>query len=179
MFPGQNYPTTMPVMTFLKQALADSGWRIIEVSWDFPKLQTRADAVDFVERVAERAVEFALANFGQPRRLLLITKSISTLLAAWAAPKQMYGVWLTPLISASWGDTSVSGALRSMDRPQLLVGTELDDLSWSEVDARDTGCDILAFSGVNHAFIVPGKWKETLGVVDDVTSRVLEYLDET
>lgn len=51
--------------------------------------------------------------------------------------------------------------------------------SWSAVDARDTGCDILAFSGANHAFIVPGKWKETLGVVDDVTSRVLEYLDET
>lgn len=179
MFPGQNYPTTMPVMTFLKQALADSGWRIIEVSWDFPKLNSRADAVDFVERVAERAVEFALAKFGQPRKLLLITKSISTLLAAWAAPKQMYGVWLTPLISASWGDTSVSGALRSMDLPQLLVGTELDDQSWSAVDARDTGCDILAFSGANHAFIVPGNWKETLGIVGDVTSRVLEYLDET
>jgi len=126
----------MPINGFAIGALADRGWRVVQV-WD-----EYDGALGRLEWAVSR-VEAALAHAGTAR--LITGKSATSLATGVAADRSLPGIWLTPLIGVS----ECAEGLRRRTAPALLVGGTADG-SWDGAAARELGDEVLELEGADH-----------------------------
>ncbi len=139
LLPGQNYPATMPLLTFAGRAAVQHGWRVRAVSWTAPHL----GAEDIVAWVGSQLVEAIGAFRG---RVLVIAKSLGTCAADTAARRGDDAIWLTPLLHRP---EVVEAMTRSTARQLLVGGTR--DPAWDRDIARTVGGDVVEIDGADHA----------------------------
>lgn len=166
LLPGQNYPTTMPLLTFAGHAVRQRGWRVRAVSWQVPVLDHRA-TTGWVGAQLREAVG------GFDGRVLVIGKSLGTCSADYATRHGYDAIWLTPLLHRP---DVVEAMTRSTGR-QLLVGGSSDP-AWDLETARATGGDVVQIEGADHGMFVPDAVR-TAEVHVDVTRAIVQWLDDT
>ena len=138
LLPGQNYPATMPLLTFAGQAAAQRGWRVRTVSWNAPDLDTRAK----IDWVGTQLME-AVAEFDG--RVLVVGKSLGTCGAEYAARHGYEAIWLTPLLHLP----DVVGAMTRNPSRQLLIGGTRDP-AWDLDTAHLISGDVAEIQGADH-----------------------------
>lgn len=162
--PGSGYPALAPVLHWPARLLAAAGWRLAVVSWT-PETEGGSDPVAFVEGVLQRAAGDDLPD-------LLLTKSLGTLAAPWAARNDVPGVWLTPLLR----DEAVLTALTGMDDRSIAVGGTADS-HWQEGAFVDSGIAVIEVPGADHALELPD-WRASLAAQAQLFEDLAAHLGE-
>ena len=98
---GSGYTVDHPLLWWTAQVLAENGWRVVTVRWQVDAA-ARADAVSFVARAAQDALDLA----GPTDRTLIVGKSFGTYAAPWAAEQGWPGVVADPGVHGT-GDRRV------------------------------------------------------------------------
>jgi hypothetical protein len=160
--PGSGYPALAPMLHWPARLLAGAGWRLKVVEWS-PETEGGGDPVAFVQQALQEAAGDELPD-------LLLTKSLGTLAAPWAAEQDVPGVWLTPLL----GEAPVLAALRSMDERSIAVGGSADR-HWQAGRLDDADIEVLEVPGAGHSLELPD-WRESLAVQAQVFDRLAEHL---
>lgn len=162
--PGSGYPALAPALHWPARLLAAAGWRLAVVSWT-PETEGGSDPRAFVEGVLQRAA-------GDDVPDLLLTKSLGSLAAPWAAEHDVPGVWLTPLL----GDAAVLAALQGMDDRSIAVGGTRDS-HWRAGAFEESGIAVLEVEGADHALELPD-WRASLAAQADVFESLASHLGE-
>ncbi len=163
LLPGQNYPATMPLLTFAGQAAVRRGWRVRAVSWSAPDLETRAK-IDWVGTQLNEALG------GFDGRVLVIGKSLGTCSAPYASQHGFDAIWLTPLLHLP---DVVEALTRNLGRQLLIGGTR--DPAWDLRVAHTTGGDVIEIEGGDHAMFAPNAVR-TAELHVEVTRAIDEWL---
>jgi hypothetical protein len=162
--PGSGYPALAPALHWPARLLAAAGWRLAVVSWN-PETEGGRDPVAFVEGALQQAAGDDLPD-------LLLTKSLGTLAASWAAQNDVPGVWLTPLLR----DEAVLTALQGMDDRSIVVGGTADG-SWLPGAFEDSGIAVLEVPGADHALELPD-WRASLQAQSQLFEQLAAHLGE-
>jgi pimeloyl-ACP methyl ester carboxylesterase len=144
LLPGQFYPTSAPVLWFAREAMIGQGWSALEV------LGQPGEHPDPLEWERD-CFESAQAQIGD-KRVLVIGKSLASLLAAPAADRGLSAVWLTPLLT----EAAVTDALARTKQPTLLIGGTADQLWRSDAIPDNPALEVLELPGLDHALQRPG-----------------------
>jgi len=120
------------------------GWSALEVLGEPGE---HRDPLAWERECAERALAAAGAA-----RVLVIGKSLASLLAGMVSDRDLAAVWLTPLLT----DPSVIAGLARARRPTLLVGGTADAVWRAAAIPANAALDVLELHGVDHALQVPG-----------------------
>jgi hypothetical protein len=160
LLPGQFYPTHAPVLWFAREAAMAHGWSALEVlglPGDHP------DPLGWERDCAERAL--AALDAG---RVLVIGKSLASLLAGTISDRGLPAAWLTPVLT----ERAVIEGLDGARQPTLLIGGTADDL-WQAPEIPDNpALDVLELPGVDHALQVPGDLLASLDALRALTEAV-------
>jgi len=163
LLPGQNYPATMPLLTFAGHAVLERGWRVRAVSWDAPDLDLRPK-IDWVGAQLREAVgEF-------DGRVLVVGKSLGTCSADYAARHDYDAIWLTPLLHLP---DVVEAMTRNSGRQLLVGGTE--DPAWDLEAADLIGGDVVQIEGADHGMFAHDAVRSAELHVD-VTRAIVQWL---
>ncbi len=138
LLPGQNYPTTMPLLTFAGRAAAQRGWQVRAVAWSVPDVDSGAK-IDWVGTQLMQTI----GTFDG--RVLVVGKSLGTCAADYASQHGYDAIWLTPLLHLP---DVVEAMTRNPGRQLLIGGTR--DPAWDLEIARSTGADIAEIEGGDH-----------------------------
>jgi hypothetical protein len=122
----------MPAVYYAMEPLLAQGWRVVLVWWEF--LDRSVDAWTWVRERAAAAIDYAGGAD------LLIAKSLGT----FAAPIDIPGVWLTPLLT----EAEVVDALRVRTAKSLFIGGP-NDFAWNGDVARELG-EAVEVDGADH-----------------------------
>ena len=163
LLPGQNYPATMPLLTFAGRAALELGWRVRAVSWNAPDLDAEA-TIDWVGTQLKEAV----GEFNG--RVLVIGKSLGTCSANYATQNAFDAIWLTPLLHLP----AVVEAMTRSDQRQLLIGGS-EDPAWDLDTARTIGDDIVQIEGADHGMFTRDAVRSAEFHVD-VTRAIVQWL---
>jgi hypothetical protein len=165
LLPGHFYPTRAPALWFAREAAMARGWSALEV------LGTPAEHEDplaWESACAERALEAA-----GPAHVLVIGKSIASLLAGAVADRALPAVWLTPLLTES----AVIDGLARAQQPTLLVGGGADPTWRPDALADDHAFELLELSSSDHTLEVPGDPVASLTGLGQMTEAVMRFVD--
>jgi hypothetical protein len=136
------------------------GWSALEVLGE-PGLHE--DELAWERASAERA--FAAAG---PGRVLVIGKSLASLLAGEVSDRDLPAIWLTPVLT---DPTVIEGLSRARQRT-LLVGGTADPL-WATAGLPGTpALEVLELPGVDHALQVAGDPSASLDVLGKMVQAV-------
>jgi hypothetical protein len=160
--PGSGYPASAPLLHWPARLLAASGWRLAVVEWS-PQTEGGDDPVRFVLGALEQA-----ADGDEPD--LLVTKSLGSLAAPWAAEQAVPGVWLTPLLE----EAPVLEALQVMDEGSIAVGGTADS-HWRPGALDDAAIEVLEVEGAGHTLELPD-WRASLDAHQAVFDRLAAHL---
>jgi pimeloyl-ACP methyl ester carboxylesterase len=160
LLPGQFYPTRAPVLWFAREAAMAGGWSTLEVLGE-PGLYE--DPLAWERDAAERAIE---ATSGA--RMLMIGKSLASLLAGMVSDHNLPAVWLTPLLT----EPSVLDALARTRRPTLVAGGSADAVWRADAIPANTAIEVLELPGADHALQVPGDPSASLDALRRMTAAV-------
>jgi len=165
LLPGQFYPTRAPALWFAREAAMARGWSALEVLGEPGQHE---DPLGWEQSCAERALEAA----GEAR-VLVIGKSLASLLAGAISDRSLPAVWLTPLLHLP----AVIDGLARTARPTLLVGGTADP-SW-RVDALPAGgsIDVLELRGADHALEIRGDPVVSLEGLGRMTGAIMDFAD--
>jgi hypothetical protein len=162
--PGNGYPALAPVLHWPARLLAAAGWRLAVVSWT-PETEGGSDPVAFVESVLAQAA-------GDDVPDLLLTKSLGSLAAPWAAEHDVPGVWMTPLLR----DEAVLTALSGMDDRSIAVGGTADP-HWRDGVLRETEIAVLEVPQAGHTLELPD-WRASLTAQAEMFEALAAHLGE-
>jgi hypothetical protein len=160
LLPGMVYPTRAPVLWFAREAVLAHGWSALEVlgePGDYP------DPIEWQRASAEAAL--AAAGSGQ---ILVIGKSLATLLAGRVSDLDLPAVWLTPALTES----SVSEGLARARRPTVVMGGDADDLWRREAIPSNPALEVIELRGLDHALQLPGDPVASLDALRQVVEAV-------
>ena len=165
LLPGRFYPTRAPALWFAREAAMARGWSALEVLGEPGEHE---DPLAWERWCAERAIEAA-----SPARVLVIGKSLASLLATEVSDRALPAVWLTPLLN----EPSVINGLARARRPTLLVGGS-DDPTWRR-DAlpREREINVFELPGADHALEVPGDPVTSLAGLGQMTDAIMRFAD--
>ena len=163
--PGLFYPTRAPALWFAREAAMSRGWSALEVLGEPGEHE---DPLTWERWCAERAIEAAL-----PARVLVIGKSLASLLAADISERDLPTVWLTPLLN----ERSVIDGLASARRPALLVGGSADETWRPDAVPRERDIDVLELPGADHSLEIPGDPVTSLTGLGQMTDAVMRFAD--
>ncbi len=166
LLPGQNYPATMPLLTFAGHALSQCGWRVRAVSWNAPDLSLK-DTIEWVGAQLRDAVE----EFDG--RVLVVGKSLGTCSAHYASQHGYDAIWLTPLLGLP---EVVEAMSRNAGRQLLVGGTE--DPAWDFETARRISEDVVQIKGADHGMFAQDAVR-TAEVHVEVTREIVRWLRVT
>jgi pimeloyl-ACP methyl ester carboxylesterase len=136
------------------------GWSALEVlgePGDHP------DPLAWEGACAERA--FAAAGTA---RVLVIGKSLASLLAGAVSDRDLSAVWLTPLLT----EPSVIDGLARARCPTLLAGGTADASWQAEAIPTNPALDVLELPGVDHAVQVPGDPLASLDALRQIAESI-------
>jgi hypothetical protein len=148
LLPGRFYPTRAPALWFAREAAIARGWSALEVLGE-PGLQS--DPLGWERDSAERALAEAGAE-----RVVVIGKSLASLLAGLVNARGLPAAWLTPVLT----ETVLSEALEHASEPTLLVGGTADELWDTQAIPDNPLVEVLELEGVDHALQVPGNRRD-------------------
>jgi hypothetical protein len=150
LLPGQFYPTRAPVLWFAREAVMAAGWSAIEVLGE-PGLHD--DPLAWEREAAEGALE-AVGG----ARVLVVGKSLASLLAGMVSDRELPAAWLTPLLT----EPSVLKALAATRRPTLLAGGSADAVWRADAIPANPALEVVEIPGADHA----------IQVLDDLSASV-------
>jgi hypothetical protein len=169
LLPGQFYPTRAPALWFAREAVMARGWSALEVLGEPGEHE---DPLTWERWCAERAVEAA-----SPARVLVIGKSLASLLATELSDRNLPAVWLTPLLT----EPSVIDGLARARRPALLVGGDADATWRPNALPRDRaperGIEVLELPGADHSLEIPGDPVASLAGLGQMTDAIMRFAD--
>jgi hypothetical protein len=116
LLPGMVYPTRAPVLWFAREAAMALGYSALEVLGDPVE---HADKLGWVRDCSETAI----AESGSAR-VVVIGKSLASLLAPEVSDRNLPAAWLTPPLT----EPSMIEALGCVRNPTLLVGGTADPM---------------------------------------------------
>jgi len=168
LLPGRAYPTRAPALWFAREAAMARGWSALEVLGEPGE---HADPLDWERRCADRALE-AAADSDQ---VVVIGKSLASLLAGEVADRDLPAVWLTPLLTEN---VVIDGLGRSA-RPVLLAGGGADPTWRRHAIPAERAIHVLELPGADHGLQVAGDLAGSIAVLQrlcDATSRFLDRI---
>jgi hypothetical protein len=160
LLPGLFYPTRAPALWFAREAALAHGWSALEVLGEPGE---HAHPLAWERECAERA----LAAVGYAR-VLVIGKSLASLLAGSMSEHDLAAVWLTPLL----GERSVIGALARARCPTLLIGRTADAAWQPEAIPNNPVLEVVQLPGVDHALQVPSDPVASLDALRQIAESV-------
>ena len=172
--PGAGYSTQAPLLWYARRAALEAGRNALAITDLFDRESD--DPVQWVEERCEACLSHVRARDEHP---LLITKSLTSLAAQFAATWDLPAVWLTPLIATPGLSTAeqVLAGLRAGTQPRLLVGGA-DDPSWDgSLASALSGAEVLELAGSDHSLEVPGDVKRSLDNLKRVTQAMRQFAD--
>jgi hypothetical protein len=162
LLPGAGYTIAHPLLHFTRGVLEAHGWIVEAASW-LPDDVAHRDPVEMVTEVATRLIDAQ-----EPRRALLVGKSIGSFAIPLAADRGLSGIWLTPLLR----QPPVADGLGRLPAPTILIGSRADE-SWDSDVARRSGHEIVELTDAHHGLELPG---DPVGSVDALRT-VIEAVD--
>ena len=142
--PGMVYPTRAPVLWFAREAALTAGWSALEVLGEPGE---HPDPLEWQHAAAEAAL--AAAGSGQ---VLVIGKSLATLLAGRVSDLDLPAVWLTPALTES----AVSEGLARARRSTIVMGGSADDFWRRDAIPSNPALEVIELRGLDHSLQVPG-----------------------
>jgi hypothetical protein len=165
LLPGQFYPTRAPALWFAREAAMHRGWSAIEVLGE-PGEQD--DPLGWERECAWQAIDAA----GRAQ-VLVIGKSLASLLAGEIAERELPAVWLTPLL----GEASVIDGLAATGRPALLASGEADPTWRLDALPENPMIEVLDLPGADHAVQVPGDLRASLDALTRLVDGITRFVD--
>ena len=162
LLPGRNYGPGKPVLATVSDVLLARGWAVREVWWQVPDGLGGRHAARWVADQARGAAE------GWSDRPLLVSKSLGSLAASYAAKQRLEAVWLTPLLR----EKAVVRAMGRNPARQLLVGGTADGLAWDGAVARSLDAEILELPDADHGLAVKGDADRTAAYLQRLRHEV-------
>jgi pimeloyl-ACP methyl ester carboxylesterase len=160
LLPGLFYPTRAPALWFAREAALARGWSALEVLGEPGE---HADPLAWERECAERAL--AVVGFA---RVLVIGKSLASLLAGSMGERDLAAVWLTPLL----GERAVIDALARARCPTLLIGGTADAAWQPEAIPNNPVLEVVQLPGVDHALQAPGDPVASLDALRQIAESV-------
>src|SRR5262249_28259676 len=124
------------------------------------------DALAWERLCAERALEA-----GGGGRVLVIGKSLASLLAADVSERRLPAAWLTPLLT----EPAVIDGLAAARAPTLLIGGTGDPLWRARSIPDNPALDVLELPGADHAVQIPGDPLASLDALRSVAESVMRF----
>ncbi len=140
------------------------GWGALE-TLGLPTLHP--DPLGWERDCAERA----LAAAG-PHKVLVVGKSLASLLAGLVCDRALPAVWLTPVLT----EMSVVEALARVEQPTLLIGGTEDPLWVADAIPANSALEVVELPGVDHALQVAGDPVASLDALRHLTERLRSWL---
>lgn len=161
--PGMVYSTRAPVLWFAREAALAQGWSALEVLGEPGE---HPDPIEWQREAAEAALTAAGSG-----RVLVIGKSLATLLAGPVADRDLPAVWLTPALT----EPAVGEGLARARRPTVVMGGSADDFWRRDAIPDNPALEVIELLGLDHALQVPG---DPLGSVEPLR-EVVEVVRRT
>ena len=145
LLPGANYTVAHPLLHFTRGVLEAYGWTVEAATW-LPDDVAHRDPLEMVTEVATRLIDAE-----EPRRALLVGKSIGSFAIPLAADRSLSGIWLTPLLR----QPPVADAVGRLPKPTILIGSRADE-SWDSDVARRSDHEVVELTDANHGLELTG-----------------------
>ena len=164
LLPGMVYPTRAPVLWFAREALIAEGWGALEV---LGEPRERPDPVGWERECAERALAAAGSN-----RVLVVGKSLASLLAGLVSDRGLEAVWLTPALT----EDSLVKDLARVRPPTLLLGGTADSMWRRDAIPDNPALEVIEVPGADHALQVPGDISASLDALRQMVDGIRSWL---
>jgi hypothetical protein len=164
LLPGLVYPTRAPVLWFAREAAMALGYSALEVLGEPVE---HADRLGWQRDCAERAIGEAGAA-----HVVVIGKSLASLLAAEISDRNLPAAWLTPPLS----EPSMIDALSHVRNPTLLLGGTADPMWKSDAIPDNPTLEIVELPDVDHALQVAGDLGASLDALRLMTEALSGWL---
>jgi hypothetical protein len=164
LLPGMVYPTRAPVLWFAREAAMALGYSALEVLGEPVE---HADKLGWERNCVERAI----AEAGSAR-VVVIGKSLASLLAAEISDRNLPGAWLTPPLT----EPSMIDALSRVRNPTLLLGGTGDAMWKADAIPDNPALQVVELPDVDHALQVAGDPVASLDALGQMTEALTGWL---
>jgi predicted alpha/beta-hydrolase family hydrolase len=164
LLPGMVYPTRAPVLWFAREAAMALGYSALEV---LGEPMEHADKLGWERECAERAI----AEAGSAR-VVVIGKSLASLLAAEISDRNLPAAWLTPPLT----EPSMIDALTRVRKATLLLGGTADPMWRADAIADNPALEVVELRDVDHALQVAGDPVASLHALRQMTEALTGWL---
>jgi pimeloyl-ACP methyl ester carboxylesterase len=164
LLPGMVYPTRAPVLWFAREAAMSLGYSALEVLGEPVE---HADQLGWERDCAERAITQAGSA-----RVVVIGKSLASLLAAEISDRNLPAAWLTPPLT----EPSMLDALTRVRTPTLLLGGTADQMWKADAIPSNPALQVVELPGADHALQVAGNPRASLDALGQMTEALTGWL---
>jgi pimeloyl-ACP methyl ester carboxylesterase len=164
LLPGMVYPTRAPVLWFARETAMALGYSALEVLGEPVE---HADMLGWERDCARRAI--AEAGSG---RIVVIGKSLASLLAAEISDRNLPAAWLTPPLT----EPAMTAALRHVRHPTLLLGGTADPMWKADAIPDNPALQVVELPGVDHGLQVTGDPGASLAALRQMTDALTGWL---
>lgn len=166
LLPGMVYPTRAPVLWFAREAAMALGYSVLEVLGE-PVEHT--DMLGWERDCAESAV----AEAGSAR-IIVIGKSLASLLAGEISDRNLPAAWLTPPLN----EPSMIDGLTRVRSPTLVLGGTADAMWKADAIPDNPALHVVELAGVDHALQVAGDPAASLDALRQMTEALTGWLQQ-
>lgn len=164
LLPGMVYPTRAPVLWFAREAAMALGFSALEILGEPAE---HADQLGWERDCAERAI----AEAGSAR-VVVIGKSLASLLAAEISDRNLPAAWLTPPLT----EPSMIHALTRVRSPTLLLGGTADPMWKCDMVPTNPVLEVVELPDVDHALQVAGDPVTSLDALRQMSEALTGWL---
>lgn len=182
--PGIGYTVDRPLLYWATQALAQRGWFVERLELKLTENVRFPEMIDCMERVIDNWMTEArdhAEESGEPTRLLVISKSLSTLSFPHAARLGLPMTLLTPVLNPPPFDphkSIIPAPLPGFAGPQPLICAGTADPYFDADKARLLTSRIHTYADADHSIEVPGDWARSVDYLKDVVAQIVDYADD-
>jgi pimeloyl-ACP methyl ester carboxylesterase len=164
LLPGMVYPTRAPVLWFAREAAMALGYSALEVLGEPVE---HADKLGWTRDCAHRAIREAGSA-----QVIIIGKSLASLLAAEISDLNLPAAWLTPPLT----EPAMIDALGGVHQPTLLLGGSADPMWKADAIPNNPAFQITELPGVDHALQVAEDPTTSLDALRQMTEALTAWL---